>query len=192
NIDKLQEAAREEGRAVTERQDEIMARFRPLVDGEISAVRTRCHGDYHLGQVLYTGDDFVIIDFEGEPVRSLEERRRKHSPLKDVGGMLRSFHYASASALQDQMSNYLGSWGNVQDLEKCADAWHHWVSAAYLKEYLAVASSGSFLPQSPEELKVLLDAYMLEKAVYELIYELNNRPAWVRIPLQGIKEIMGF
>jgi maltose alpha-D-glucosyltransferase/alpha-amylase len=192
NLDNLSEAEREEARAIAGRQDEIMARFRPFVDSEISATRARCHGDYHLGQILYTGDDFVIIDFEGEPVRSLEERRRKHSPLKDVAGMLRSFHYAAASALQAQQSKERDASRDSRMQQQRADAWYMWVSAAFLREYLAVASSGSFLPRKREDLQVLLDAHLLEKAVYELIYELNNRPGWVRIPLQGVKQIMGW
>jgi len=192
SLDRLPEGARAEAEAIAGRQHEIMARFRPLVEREISALRCRCHGDYHLGQVLYTGEDFVIIDFEGEPVRSLAERRRKHSPLKDVAGMLRSFHYAAASALQDQVSKEQERAGDAQLLEQWADAWYLWVSAAYLKEYLAVAAAGAFLPQAREDLQALLDAYLLEKAVYELIYELNNRPGWVGIPLRGVKQIMGF
>jgi maltose alpha-D-glucosyltransferase/alpha-amylase len=192
SLDRLPEGTRVEAEAVAGRQDEILTRFRPLVEREISALRCRCHGDYHLGQVLYTGEDFVIIDFEGEPVRSLAERRRKHSPLKDVAGMLRSFHYAAASALQDQVSKDQERAGDVRLLERWADAWYLWVSAAYLKEYLAVAALGSFLPQARDDLRALLDIYLLEKAVYELIYELNNRPGWVGIPLRGVQQIMGF
>src|SRR5439155_9523262 len=112
--------------------------------------------------------------------------------LKDVAGMLRSFHYAAASALQDQVSKDQEQAGDSRLLERWADAWYLWVSAAYLKEYLAVAAPGSFLPQAREDLQALLDVYLLEEAVYELIYELNNRPGWVGIPLRGVKQIMGF
>jgi maltose alpha-D-glucosyltransferase/alpha-amylase len=192
NLASLPDEARSEVEATAGRQDEVMARFRPLIEQELAAVRTRCHGDFHLGQILYTGSDFMIIDFEGEPVRSLEERRRKHSPLKDVAGMLRSFHYAAASALQAHVSKELDRGGDPLLAEQRADAWYLWVSATYLKEYLAVTSKASFLPQARDELQVLLDAHLLEKAVYELIYELNNRPSWVRIPLRGVKQIMGF
>ena len=165
------------------RQGEVLARFGALLDNTLRATRTRCHGDYHLGQVLFTGDDFMLIDFEGEPVRSLAERRLKHSPLKDVAGMLRSFHYAAYSAMFD----YQKSGGaEAAHLERLADAWHLWVSAAYLREYLQTAGSAPFLPQSRDDLEVVLDAHLLEKAVYELIYELNNRPGWVMIPLKSI------
>ncbi|HYO49766.1 MAG TPA: putative maltokinase [Chloroflexia bacterium] len=182
-LDSLPDATEREARSTLEREGEVLAYFQPLVEHRLSAMRTRCHGDYHLGQVLYTGSDFAIIDFEGEPVRSLAERRRKHSPLKDVAGMLRSFHYAAYAALFSELEKD----GDAQRLEPLASAWSLWVSAAFLREYLAVARQGSFLPASKEDLRVLLDAHILEKAVYELIYELNNRPDWVRIPLQALR-----
>jgi trehalose synthase-fused probable maltokinase len=161
--------------------------FQSLLDREIHTLRTRVHGDYHLGQVLYTGRDFVIIDFEGEPLRSLEERRQKQSPLKDVAGMLRSFHYAAYAALFNRPAEPDASTAAL--LEKWAGAWHQWISAAFLGEYLDVAAQGDFLPRSRDNLRVLLDAYLLEKAIYELIYELNNRPDWLRIPLQGVRQL---
>ncbi|HYP41631.1 MAG TPA: putative maltokinase, partial [Chloroflexia bacterium] len=182
-IDSLPEAAAREARSTLEREEKVLARFQPLVERPLNAMRTRCHGDYHLGQVLYTGSDFAIIDFEGEPVRSLAERRRKHSPLKDVAGMLRSFHYAAYAALFSELEKG----ADTQRHEPLASAWGLWVSAAFLREYLAVARQGSFLPANEEDLRVLLDAHILEKAVYELIYELNNRPNWVRIPLQALR-----
>lgn len=187
----LPENIREEAKEVISSREGILAQFHPLLQHRIEATRIRCHGDYHLGQVLYTGDDFVIIDFEGEPVRSLRERRLKHSPLKDVAGMLRSFHYAAYAAMFTRTAEALDASEDVLGIEAWADAWHLWVGASFLREYLHVASQGSFLPQKPEDLRTLLDAYLLEKAVYELIYELNNRPDWVRIPLQGVRELAG-
>lgn len=179
----LPEEARAEAQAIVDGRDELLSRMGPLIAREVAATRTRCHGDYHLGQVLYTGSDFVIIDFEGEPVRPLHERRRKHSPLKDVGGMLRSFHYAAYAAM-------MGPGESAPHLSAWADNWHQWVGVAYLKEYLEVAGSANFLPQTREELRLLLDTYLLEKATYELLYELNNRPDWVRIPLKGIGQLI--
>ena len=136
--------------------------------------------------MLYTGKDFIIIDFEGEPARALSERRLKRSALNDVAGMLRSFHYAANHAIMAK---------NVRPedltlLEQWADFWQVWVSATYLKEYLKVAGEGHFLPQQEEELQVLLGALLLEKAVYELGYELNNRPDWLRLPLRGILQLL--
>ncbi|HYP20910.1 MAG TPA: putative maltokinase [Chloroflexia bacterium] len=182
---------REQARQVIESRQQILSRFEAMLQGEIEAVRTRVHGDYHLGQVLWTGSDFVIIDFEGEPVRSLKERREKHSPLKDVTGMLRSFHYAAYAAMFSRITKDVVASESQAGIEDWADAWHKWVSVAYLKEYLEVARSGSFLPRNPADLRTLFDIYLLEKAVYELIYELNNRPDWVRIPLQGVRELVG-
>jgi trehalose synthase-fused probable maltokinase len=182
---RLPATIRAEAESVLGARERILAGCAPLLDRALDAMRTRVHGDYHLGQILYTGSDFVIIDFEGEPIRSLPERRLKHSPLKDVAGMLRSFHYAAYAALFSRA----GAEGAKAALEPWAAAWHGWVSAGFLAAYLEVASQGGFLPPARADLEVLLDAYLLEKAVYELIYELNNRPDWVRIPLQGIEQL---
>ena len=153
-------------------------------------MRIRCHGDYHLGQVLFTGSDFVIIDFEGEPARHLGERRIKHSPLRDVAGMIRSFHYAADVALRGQVSTVLRP-EDMPVLKDWAKSWYLWVSAIFLKSYLEYMASIPVLPQNQEELKVVLDAYLLEKAMYEINYELNNRPDWVVLPLQGILHMVG-
>ncbi len=189
----LPEDVQTSARLLFERGPALVEPFGPLLDRPISALRTRCHGDYHLGQVLYTGSDFVIIDFEGEPVRSLEERRMKHSPLKDVAGMLRSFHYAAYAALFNRVTPRTPASERAR-LERLAGIWHTWVSAGYLREYLLamrVRDGGPvLLPPARHELRLLLDAYLLEKAVYELVYELNNRPDWVRIPMQGILQLV--
>ena len=178
----LPEAAQREAREVLALEGQIAARFDTLLARPIHALRSRIHGDYHLGQVLYTGEDFMIIDFEGEPARPLSERQMKRSPLQDVAGMLRSFHYAAYAAYFALAQNG----APAPELEPWARFWHLWVSVAYLKTYLEVVEGAAFLPSSPDELKLLLDAYLVEKAVYELGYELNNRPDWVKIPLQGI------
>ncbi len=146
----------------------------------------RVHGDYHLGQVLYTGHDFVIIDFEGEPTRSLYERRLKRLALRDVAGMLRSFDYASQTALrngkfQPEALPRVRSWARF---------WVDSVSAAFVRSYLSTAGSASFVAQTPEDLELQLRTMLLEKALYELRYELNSRPDWVRIPLRGILEML--
>lgn len=181
-LDDLSDADRRAARQVLALEGQIKARFDALLAQPLHALRLRIHGDYHLGQVLYTGDDFFIIDFEGEPARPLNERRMKRSPLQDVAGMLRSFHYAAYAAYFDLVQGDEPPSG----LEPWARYWHAWVSVAYLKTYLEVAGRAAFIPRSPEELKLLLDIYLVEKAVYELGYELNNRPTWARIPLQGL------
>ena len=183
----MPEQTRQEASNVLQLEEIARRRFQLLAGMKSSAMVTRIHGDYHLGQVLFTGSDFVIIDFEGEPARPLEERRKKRSPLQDVAGMLRSFHYAAYAPLLQQENQEsmptegLGSW---------AQFWQRWVSAAFLKTYLEVARNSIFIPKEREELSLLLDGYLLDKAVYELGYELNNRPTWVRIPLDGISQLL--
>jgi len=186
----LPEGAREAAHRVIDQKEQILKVFQSIMHHNVSAMRTRCHGDYHLGQVLYTGKDFVMIDFEGEPARPISERRIKRSPLRDVAGMLRSFHYATHSALTTQEARGMTTMEATPYLEKMARFWQIWVSVAFLKGYLEVAHQGSFLPREEDELRVLLDIYVLEKAVYELGYELNNRPGWVKIPLEGIEQIL--
>jgi maltose alpha-D-glucosyltransferase/alpha-amylase len=152
-----------------------------------AGLRIRIHGDYHLGQVLRTRGDYVILDFEGEPARSLAERRAKQSPLRDVAGMLRSFSYAAYSALDHFTQRHAGT---AKSLEPWAQLWQNAVSTEFLAAWrTAVAAPDASAPHlTPQPLQAhrLLNAYLLEKALYELLYELNNRPAWVRIPLAGI------
>lgn len=158
------------------------SRQQPADSGR-SPYKIRCHGDYHLGQVLRVADDYVIIDFEGEPLRTVAERRAKQSPLKDVAGMLRSYHSAAYAGLfaftgnQPQEFDRLRPW---------AELWFQWVSAAFLRDYRAGVRDEAFVPADTTMFAELLDAFMLEKNYYELQYELNNRPDWVRIPLRGI------
>ncbi|MBI2304763.1 MAG: maltose alpha-D-glucosyltransferase [Chloroflexi bacterium] len=183
------EGSREYAQRVLALEDTLIGRFQAFRQQKFSAMRIRCHGDYHLGQVLYTGKDFAIIDFEGEPARPLSERRLKRSPLKDVAGMIRSFHYAVCAALSVQSLPSLRP-EDLPVLEPWAQQWYFWVSATFLGAYLATMKNASLLPQNPEELKVLLEAYLLEKAVYEMGYELNNRPSWIRVPLEGILQLL--
>jgi maltose alpha-D-glucosyltransferase/alpha-amylase len=150
-----------------------------------SWLRTRVHGDYHLGQVLRTRGDFVILDFEGEPARALAERRAKQSPMKDVAGMLRSFSYAAYSGLMRVLTRRPG---DADRLEPWARLWEQSVCSAFLRAYrltMKTTDRGA-VPAETEAFEQLLEIYVLDKALYELMYELNNRPAWVRIPLAGI------
>jgi maltose alpha-D-glucosyltransferase/alpha-amylase len=152
-----------------------------------SGQRIRIHGDYHLGQVLRSRGDYVILDFEGEPARSLVERRAKQSPLKDVAGMLRSFSYAAYAGLnaftQRRPPN---NESDARNLEAWARLWQNTVSTEFLHAYRHTISARPNLVPQPPQAHILLNAYLLEKALYELLYELNNRPTWVRIPLTGI------
>ncbi len=174
---------------VMDLEAEIVKRLHRVLDLRLACSRIRCHGDYHLGQVLYTGKDFVIIDFEGEPARPLSERRIKRSPLQDVAGMLRSLHYAAYSALYGRLGGIAGD----QDpslLEHWVRFWYYWASGAFLGSYLDTADGAGFLPATPADTKTLLSVFLLGKSVYELGYEANNRPEWIKIPIQGILQLL--
>ncbi len=173
-------------RKVLSLENDIITQFRAILERRISATKIRIHGDFHLGQVLFTGKDFFIIDFEGEPARSLSERRLKKSPLQDVAGMIRSFHYAAHFALKKEH----GEAADGQTMIFWADLWYRYVAALFLTSYLNAAGRASFLPQERAELITLLKAYLLDKSVYEIGYELNNRPEWVGIPLLGIESLL--
>ena len=172
-----------------EREEELQRHVRRILEGRMTGLRIRVHGDYHLGQVLKSGNDFVIIDFEGEPSRPLSERRIKRSALRDVAGMLRSFHYASHALLHGPHTGV-----RTEDSEAAGSAaafWSRWVSVSFLRGYVAESGNAPHLPATREELQVLLDVQMLEKALYEITYELNNRPDWLSIPLRGVLELLG-
>lgn len=151
--------------------------------------RIRCHGDYHLGQVLVTTeDDFAIIDFEGEPARPLDERRARQLALRDVAGMIRSFHYASCTAATQARQAVEAAIGKA--IADKAAAWNFWTSVTFLRAYRATVRDASFVPRSDIEFERVLNLCLLEKAVYELRYELNNRPDWVYLPLVALVELL--
>ena len=186
SLERLDERNRAIGRQVLSHREELLRQFEELGGVRDAALRIRCHGDYHLGQVLVSEGDVYIIDFEGEPARPLVERRSKTSPLRDVAGMLRSFGYASLAALGAAAQN------RPEDYERLApwaDFWEIWVSAVFLRAYLATVDGAPFVPSSREDLDLLLQTFALDKAVYELAYELNNRPDWVHIPLMGLLKL---
>jgi maltose alpha-D-glucosyltransferase/alpha-amylase len=171
-------------------REQLLAAFGAVKERKVGGQRIRIHGDYHLGQVLYTGKDFAIIDFEGEPARPLSERRLKRSPLRDVAGMLRSFHYAAVTAFFRELERGLTAEARVHALEGWARFWHRWVSVAFLRGYLDAVNGAAFLPEDHRARQVLLDVFVLEKALSELSYELDNRPAWMRIPVEGILDLI--
>ncbi len=168
-------------------EKEITDRFKALFTRKISATKIRIHGDYHLGQVLFTGNDFVIIDFEGELARNLSERRLKRSPLRDVAGMIRSFHYATHAVL---LNDTRTKSEDIPMLEPWIDLWYRYVGGVFLRSYLETAGNAPFVPKNREELDIMLRAYLLEKAVYEIGHEINNRPAWITIPFKGIQHLL--
>ena len=185
-MSQLNETIVDNAALVLSRRIELFARARAIASATPSSAgqRIRIHGDYHLGQVLRSRNDYVILDFEGEPARSLAQRRAKQSPLKDVAGMLRSFSYAAYAALNAFAQRRPD---DAKNLEPWATLWQNAVSAEFLRAYqhTVTETNPDLIPQ-PEHSQLLLGAYLLEKSLYELLYELDNRPAWVRIPLAGI------
>ena len=186
--DSFDERGRHVADEILHRQAEFDAVLRRLVDTKMDVAKIRIHGDYHLGQVLFTGKDFIIIDFEGEPGRSLAERRFKHSALRDVASMLRSLDYAALSALRTGALRA----SDAEALEPTARAWSGWMSAAFLQAYLGTLDAGACLvPAHDAQTSALLEFYLLDKCLYELDYEFNNRPDWVSIPLFGLLGLLG-
>ncbi|MFL6569492.1 MAG: maltose alpha-D-glucosyltransferase [Chthoniobacterales bacterium] len=177
---------RDEAAEVYGAEKQILALQQRLLEHITGASKIRIHGDYHLGQVLYTGKDFIILDFEGEPARPLSERKLKRSALRDVAGMMRSFQYAAYSALWQPSTRA----EDIPFLERWADRWYRQMSSIFLQSYLKTSAGAAFIPKDENDLQVMLEAYLLDKAVYEVGYELNNRPDWVVIPIRGIKHIL--
>jgi len=168
-------------------RDQILERINSLKPVDLEAQKTRYHGDYHLGQVLVSKNDFIIIDFEGEPARTLEERRSKHSPLKDVAGMLRSFNYAGYAALSHVTADRPA---DTSLLEPFVRDWEQRTVGAFLDGYAEAIADCPIYPAEPTSARALIDLFLLEKAFYELRYELDNRPGWVRVPLGGLAELL--
>jgi maltose alpha-D-glucosyltransferase/alpha-amylase len=192
DLGRLPTPVRTEAEALLDRQDELLRRFQAVLGRQLSGVRIRCHGDYHHRQVLCAGEDVVLIDFEGEPARLLRERQIKRCPLLDVAGMLRSFHYAAYTVFFERVdSQGTAPSTDLALLESWARFWCGWVSAVFLKIYLRLTARQAFFLQTPEALRVLCDIYLLEKAMYELSYELEHRPNQVRIPLRGLLQLLG-
>jgi len=187
NMKKLPDSVRKEAEEILSMREEILAILKKIYSRKIDVTKIRIHGDYHLGQVLFTGKDFMILDFEGEPARSYSERRLKYSPLRDVAGMIRSFHYAAYGSL------FLDNQIRPEDIEQLlphVEQWYHYMSGFFVGAYLQAVNGSSFVPKQTEDLEIMLQTFLLQKAVYELNYELNNRPDWVIVPLRGIKSIV--
>jgi len=183
----LTDEVRTSAEQLLQSRDTLLDRIRCAPKLEFVATKIRVHGDYHLGQVLWSEGDFYILDFEGEPARPLEERRLKQSPLKDVAGMIRSFGYAAYAGLFAFTSSRRSEFPR---LEAWARVWHQEASAAFLRTYFALVEESLFVPRIEKDREGLLRLFVLEKALYELNYELNNRPEWARIPLRGILDLL--
>jgi trehalose synthase-fused probable maltokinase len=190
NILRLPQSLRAEAEAIAARENEVTQVFKSALGGNFGGMIMRVHGDYHLGQVLHTPSDFVVIDFEGEPARPIAERRAKQSPLKDVAGMMRSFDYAAHSEDVARSGDSKHRKGDRNDQAALDEAWRSRVARQFVRGYLARAGQARFLPGTAGQFEQLLKIYLLEKAIYELQYELNSRPDWVGIPLGGIGRML--
>jgi maltose alpha-D-glucosyltransferase / alpha-amylase len=153
-------------------------------------VRVRIHGDLHLGQILVAAEDFVIIDFEGEPARTIGQRRIKRSPLVDLAGVLRSFDYAAAASVDALVERGLVTASEHGDAKEAARWWRDRVVDTFRSNYLAELDGTGLLPSASEDVETLLGMYLVEKAMYELRYELANRPAWVPRPLGALLDLL--
>jgi maltose alpha-D-glucosyltransferase/alpha-amylase len=187
-LPRLPEKLRAEAEDIIKREKEAIALLQRIGSVSQPALRIRCHGDFHLGQVLWTGKDFVIIDFEGEPLRSLGERRLKRTPLRDVAGMLRSFQYAAATGLRQSPGGGDNADAPAREL---ARGWEAIIGGIYLRSYITAMReiTPRLIPDGPA-LPIVLRTWLLEKALYEVRYELNSRPDWVDIPLRAVRELL--
>jgi maltose alpha-D-glucosyltransferase/alpha-amylase len=171
------------------REKELLDRFRMILRQKLLTKRIRCHGDFHLGQVLFTGKDFLLIDFEGQPHRTLAARRIKRSGLQDLAGMIRSFYFAAARAMQRLPQLGISTPDAQTAWRQAAHFWYVWTSSAFLKAYGIAVAEMNLLPVNSAHLDTLLDFHLLERAVYELGSTLMNRAQDMEIPLRGLLDL---
>lgn len=171
--------------AVLDNEANLYNHIKTIQTTPIGGQKIRCHGDCHLGQILFTGKDFIILDFEGEPKRALTERKLKKTPLKDVASLLRSFHYAVSTVVRKKFSH-----DPLHPILQISQFWYQWVCWIFLKGYLETTSTAAFLPSNTDQLLSLLRLCLLDRITYEILYEMNNRPEWISIPCVGLLEIL--
>jgi maltose alpha-D-glucosyltransferase/alpha-amylase len=186
----LDDNGQRDGQTVLDGEAFLLDAFSALTSHRIDTHRIRVHGDFHLGQVLHAGRDFVIIDFEGEPSRAPTERRIKKTGLADVAGMLRSFQYAARAGLLAHADRGLVTTEHLPAFERREQLWQMWITIGYLTGYLSVTEGTPIVPDDPADLLTLLSAYTLDKALYEVRYDLAHRPDWAPIPLHGIVQLL--
>jgi maltose alpha-D-glucosyltransferase/alpha-amylase len=189
-LPRLPESVRAYAETALSRESAVRERYRYLRDHRFIAARIRVHGDYHLGQVLYTGKDFVIVDFEGDTGRPLSERRLKRSPLHDIAGMLDSFYHASHAALFGEAPGVIPKPESLDALEAWAKFWAKTVSTDFLAAYLATPGIGELLPQGSEQIRELNRIFLIDLAMRKLSFELTHAPERIRIPAHAIDELV--
>jgi maltose alpha-D-glucosyltransferase/alpha-amylase len=189
-LSRLPETVRADGRAVLDRRDALRERFRFFRDQRLDAMRIRIHGDYHLGQVLYTGKDFVIIDFEGDPGRPLSERRIKRSPLNDVAEMIDSFYHASHGVLFGEAPGVIPKPEAHGAVEQWARYWAREVASAFIQSYLATPGVPELLPKNPGHVRTMIRLYLADIALRKLAFELSHAPERLRVPAHLIIDLL--
>jgi len=172
---------------ILDAEKELISCFKQITGKRFSAMKCRIHGDLHLGQALFTGKDFVFIDFEGEPAHSLSERRLKRSPLRDVASMIHSIHYAAVTTLVHHSASHPE---DAAFLEQWLEAWYVYVGGSFLKGYLQTMKNSSLIPQDRNELEIMLRCFLIYRVVHELGHELNNRPEMIDLQLRGIEMML--
>ncbi len=192
----IPENARKLADRIIAAEQDILRLFRSVLDPGLGGSRLRCHGNYVLDQLFHTGKDFVVIDFEGEPGRTIGERRLKKSPLQDVAAMIRSLDYAAQSVLMGLSSSRGRTVGLIRPedreaLSAWANAWFDRVASEYVTNYVEQTAAAMLLPASEERLRVFLEVLILEKSLREVDLELTNRPDWLIVPLRGVIRIIG-
>jgi len=185
NCSLLTEGAKQDCMNLMGRDEDVRALLHELRDQRIGGERIRIHGDMHLAQLQFTGNDVIVVNFDGDPSRPMSERRLTRSALRDVACMIRSLHYASYAVLFGQVPGIVAG-GDQQQLEKWADVWRNWISALFVKSYFETAGDRSFVPPTLKERRILLRGYLVEKCLREITHELAYRPNWLRIPVRGL------
>ena len=186
-LNHLPEVTAREALEVLNMRRDILSCFREIYDHKIPVMKIRTHGDFDLKQILWTGKEYIMNSFEGDPSKSFSERRIRRSAMRDLAAMIRSLHYAAYSNI---ISSEFDQQRREGDLEEWAETWHYYISRLYIKGYLDKAGDKDYIPGSHEDFKILMYTFLLEKALSELNYELDNRPEWIIIPLRGIKAIL--
>ncbi|MDR5590136.1 maltose alpha-D-glucosyltransferase [Christiangramia sp. SM2212] len=186
-IKDLPEDTGREAAEVINLRNNILDCFREIYDHKIPVMKIRTHGDYHLRQILWTGREYIMNSFEGDPSKSFSERRIRRSAMRDLAAMIRSLHYAAYSNILSPEYSQQRKEGN---LEEWAETWHYYISRLYIKGYFDKAGSKDYVPKDQEDFKILMHTFLLEKALIELNYEIENRPEWIIIPIRGIKAII--
>ncbi|WP_462327152.1 maltose alpha-D-glucosyltransferase [Desulfobaculum sp.] len=189
-IDDLPQEALGDANWALDNKATIQDFYKNITSKRFGGQRIRCHGDFHLGHALLTGQDFALIDFEGDPDRTYGERRLLRSPLRDVATLLRSMDFAAFAALSAFAEQGYARVSDLSNLVCWGRYWQYWAGAAFRDAYLATAKQSVMIPTDPTERRLLLDSFLLDKAVAELAEELNNRPAWTQVPLAAIRAIV--